>query len=366
MFKFLRVPERVFAITMWLVSLAFAGFLVGLGGKIVADLPQLEKPLSVEQFAAQPALSQAREAIKTLDAQRVELDDQLARARLETQAATNAKDSARSAYANWLAARTATTDAAQDPEVLERTRALDELQARQRQTQAATETLQAQALANSQALRTQRETQAELLRAATADYEQARFMQELRVFGVRPGVDAAAAGGGRLVAGAPAPQRLLAADARLRAVCRLHLLLRTGALPAQLRRLCALRRGCAADGRGRALRHQGHAPLPGEAPAGRAADRSQRRQSLTTKTALKKMAAGVCPGCERAVLSTGDVPADFCVHCGLTLFNRCGACRPARTCSSAIAPNAARRQRGETAGDAAALHHGLSRRRSPG
>lgn len=185
MFKFLRVPERLFAITMWLVSFAFAGFLVGLGGKIAADLPQLENPLSVEQFAAQPALSQAREAIKTLDHQPVDLDDQLAQARLQAEAAANAKDSARTAYANWLAARTATTDAAHDPEVLQRTRALDELQARQRQTQAATEALEAQALDTSQALRNQRETESGLLRAASTTYEHARFMQELRVFGVR-------------------------------------------------------------------------------------------------------------------------------------------------------------------------------------
>src|SRR4030095_13437412 len=120
MFKALRVRDRLFRIVMWIVSLVFAGFLIGLGAKIVADLPRLETRVSIDQFA-DPAVRTLRDEMKGLRDTERELIDRQAQARLALTAATNTYQSARGAYGNWISTRTATTDPQQDPEVIRRT-----------------------------------------------------------------------------------------------------------------------------------------------------------------------------------------------------------------------------------------------------
>jgi predicted RNA-binding Zn-ribbon protein involved in translation (DUF1610 family) len=52
---------------------------------------------------------------------------------------------------------------------------------------------------------------------------------------------------------------------------------------------------------------------------------TQRRQELGYDVALARLAKGVCPGCERPV-DLKDGAIDFCPHCGIGLFDRCGSC----------------------------------------
>ncbi|MBY0488664.1 MAG: zinc ribbon domain-containing protein [Gemmatimonadaceae bacterium] len=68
--------------------------------------------------------------------------------------------------------------------------------------------------------------------------------------------------------------------------------------------------------------------------ARRAADEqrneAERRQSLRSEDALKRMALKVCPGCERPLAADKDngsgMPTNFCVHCGMKLYDTCTGC----------------------------------------
>ena len=52
---------------------------------------------------------------------------------------------------------------------------------------------------------------------------------------------------------------------------------------------------------------------------------AQRRDAMSYDEALGRLAKSVCPGCERPVDLRGD-KIDFCPHCGIGLFDHCGAC----------------------------------------
>lgn len=336
MFNRLRVPANLFSVVMWLVSLVFAGFLSGLGGQLVADLPRLEDPLSVEQFIDAQSLQATRTATRALDQTRRELEQTHQQQQLAMTAASNAYTSARGAYDNWLATRTATTDPAQDPEVVDRTRALDALKATERAAQSAIERTDQRLLDTDQRLAQERQRLALLTEAAEGDYRSATFTREMRVFGTRLALTLPLlAVAGWLIAKKRQSDYwplmrgfvlfavftfffelvpyLPSYGGYVRSVVGIVLTVVVGHYVIKaMRRYLAKRQEAAVK------------------------TEAQRRQSLGYEDALKKMAANVCPGCERAIVALAQasggaagaaLPSNFCVHCGMKLFDACGQCQ---------------------------------------
>ena len=58
--KSLRLSEKWFNRGLWLLALVFAGFLIGLGGTLVGDLPQVERQQGLEDFMDPAATAAAR------------------------------------------------------------------------------------------------------------------------------------------------------------------------------------------------------------------------------------------------------------------------------------------------------------------
>ncbi len=336
MFKSLRVPERLFQVAMWAVSLVFANFLIGLGGKIVGDLPGVEQDIRLEQFISAGELALLDSRTDSLRLAERAGEGARERAVLALAANQRAYEAARESFSNWVATRTATTDPAQDPEVIARSRALDSLGAGVERADVVLGTIDVELLQTRQAQEAI-VTEADALReAASGTYERALFWHELRIFGIRLALTL--------------PLLVLAGwmIARKRKsdywpLYRGFVLFALVAFFVELVPYLPSYGGYVRYGVGIlasgvaglfAIRAMRRYLARRQAEAQRS--EQERRTSLGYEEALKRMGAGVCPGCERAIAHGGSAGAkgaataasesNFCVHCGMMLYDQCGAC----------------------------------------
>jgi hypothetical protein len=328
MFRSLRVPERLFQFAGWVVSVVFASFLIGLGGKIVGELPGVDQYVSLEQYVDPATSARLRATRDSLVARERDVSAAQERARLALTAASNAYRASRESFQNWIDTRVATTDPQQDPDVLRRTAALDQLKAGERAAQSEVARLDAESLRINQALDAQQRTESELQRAASGRYERARFRQELRVFAIRLVLTLPLL----LVAGWLVVRRR---RSQYWPLFRGFVIFALFAFFVELVPYLPSYGGYVRYGVGvvasglaglyviRAMRRY----VARRAEVERQTE-SERRQRLDYEEALKRMATGVCPGCERPIAaSTPDAQSNFCVHCGMTLFDHCTACQ---------------------------------------
>jgi hypothetical protein len=325
MSKGLRLTEKWLQRALWLVALAFAGFLIGLGGKVVDNLWDVEPELTVAQFMDPGQAAALRTEIEQADARRDAARLQLEQANERHGVAQSNTRSARATFDNWLATRQATARPDQDPELIKRTEALDALEASERRALAEVEKeRQAMLDASQQAERAEARWTA-LERPAMAAYAEALRNKELRVFGYRLALTLPLL----LVAGwlfkhkRKTPSWPFAWGFIFFALFAFFFEL-VPYLPSYggyVRYVVGIIVTVVA-GRYAIAALQAYLARQKESEA---LPDVQRRQTLRYDTALARLDKSVCPGCERPV-DLKDGKTDFCPHCGIGLFDHCGSC----------------------------------------
>ncbi|MGJ7493500.1 serine endopeptidase [Variovorax sp. RT4R15] len=325
MSKSLRLSEKWFRRGLWVVALVFASFLIGLGGTVVGDLPQVEHQRTLDDFIDKPAADPLRAAVKEAGRAGRQAQRDLAQAELKLQTASQASENARETFANWVATRRATQQPDQDVELIARTKALDALKARVDAEQQKVDAQRQIALDAHQAQEREQQKLGVLERDAQirmdADYRRV----ELRVFGYRLALTLPllAIAGWLFVKkrkGTYWPfvwgfiffalfaffvelvPYLPSYGGYVRYIVGIVVTVLVGRYA-----IVALNRYLARQKLAEAQPDQ------------------VRREELSYDTALARLAKSVCPGCERPV-DLKNTTIDFCPHCGIGLFDHCRAC----------------------------------------
>ncbi|UCV26841.1 zinc ribbon domain-containing protein [Ferribacterium limneticum] len=326
MSKALRWSEKWFRFGLWIVAFVFASFLIGLGGTIVQNLPKVEHRVTLEDFIDKPAAQTLRAEVKAMQEKRQAAQDAHDQAQLKLNGARANSAAARDTFNNWLATRHATKQPDQDAELIARTQALDELKILERKALADVERQQQGLLDARQAEERAQRDMRELERDASGKLAVAYRDQELRVFAYRLALTLPLLG----IAGWLFAKKrqstwwpfvwgfiyfalfaffvelvpyLPSYGGYVRYVVGIVITVLVGRYA-----IVALNRY---------LEKQKLAEAMPDV---------ERRKELSYDTALARLAKKVCPGCERPVDLT-NTAIDYCPHCGICLFDHCGACK---------------------------------------
>lgn len=326
MIKGVRVPERVYRGVLWVVSIVFAGFIIGLGNLVIGDLPMVEGQVYTAPAEDTPAVRQVRDRIRQIERSKTAIDDKLDIQRLQLDQAQRVSGTANETFKAWIAARTATTNPAQDPEVLARTRELEQLKANERTIQQAIADLENQRAALDQRENLFRAEENQLIADALPAQERSMFWQELRVFALRLAITLPMLGvAAWMVARKRKSDNWPLMRGFVLAAVFVFFVELVPYLPSYggyIRYIVGIALTLAA---GHFLIRNMRAYLANRQAIEAQAEK-ERRARVSHDEAFKKMAAKVCPGCDRPISTTGDAEANFCVHCGLTLFDHCHCC----------------------------------------
>lgn len=325
MSKGLRLTEKWMQRGLWLVAFVFAGFLIGLGDKVVANLRFVEAAPTVAQFIDPVQGPRARQAAELAKQHLATAEQRKTQARHDHAKASENTALEEAKFNDWLKTRQATANRGQDAELLARTRTLDNVRADERAALGAVEA-QEQALLDAGLARDKAAAEWERLeKPALVAVDQARTRHELRVFLFRLALTLPLL----LVAG------WLFAKKRQSQYWPfvwgfiyfalfaffVELVPYLPSYGGYVRHIVGIVL-TVVIGRYAIISLQKYLARQKEVEA---LPDVQRRETLRYDTAIARLGKSVCAGCERPV-NLADPAIDFCPHCGIGLFDRCGKC----------------------------------------
>lgn len=328
MSKLFKSPEKMFQISMWLISILFASFLIGFGEKVIDDVPLASTPALIEDFANKEVLKVHKNNGKIEKEEIERLNDLRKASNVILQNKTREYESAFEVHQNWLATRQVTANSQnssnQDPDLLRKTSELDKLNDGKRKIQVEIENLDALISKSQSSVDRENAALKHEYDRVEPEFQNALRNNEFKIFGIRLSITLPLI----VISGWLIIKKRKSSHWPL---ARGFVIFSAVAFFFELVPYLPSYGGYVRSGVGMIVSIiAGHYGIKWmqvylirrQEEAKRT--EADRRSKLDEIVAIQKINAQLCPGCERPIpLPMDGVKVNNCVYCGLKLFDIC-------------------------------------------